>query len=141
MRILDSAPWAVLCVAAAACSPSGAQPVTEDVSPTATAVQEASSGADWTLEEVLPLSCLQVWDAYGDTPDAVTDIVITMADFSVRNRGLDFPQTEEAGMETGRAVLAGCAEDRDELLYSVVDRSVRRVTLVHRVVTEAGAEG
>ena len=88
---------------------------------------EMPEGADWDIADALPLTCLQLWEAYGENNQDVIDIVTTMAGMSVINRGLEFPQTEAAGRKLGEGILTSCKQDRNDLMYAIVDRNVRKV--------------
>ena len=89
--------------------------------------REMPENADWEIADALPLTCLQLWEAYGENNEDVIEIVTTMAGMSVINRELDFPQTEEAGRMLGERILSGCKQDRNDLMYAIVDRNVRKV--------------
>jgi hypothetical protein len=93
--------------------------------------REMPEDADWDIADALPLTCLQLWEAYGENNQDVIEIVTTMAGMSVINRELDFPQTEEAGRMLGEGVLKGCTQDRNDLMYAIVDRNVRKVVAEH----------
>lgn len=93
--------------------------------------REMPESADWDIADALPLTCLQLWEAYGENNQDVVEIVTTMAGMSVINRELDFPQTEEAGRMLGEGILKGCTQDRNDLMYAIVDRNVRKVVAEH----------
>ena len=93
--------------------------------------REMPESADWDIADALPLTCLQLWQAYGENNQDVIDIVTTMAGMSVINRELEFPQTEEAGRMLGEGILKGCTQDRNDLMYAIVDRNVRKVVAEH----------
>ena len=90
---------------------------------------EMPESADWDIADALPLTCLQLWEAYGENNQDVVEIVTTMAGMSVINRELDFPQTEAAGRMLGEGILKGCTQDRNDLMYAIVDRNVRKVVM------------
>lgn len=85
--------------------------------------------ADWDIADALPLTCLQLWQAYGEDDEDVVEIITTMAGMSVINRELEFPQTEEAGRMLGEGILESCTQDRNDLMYAIVDRNVRKVVM------------
>ena len=85
--------------------------------------------ADWDIADALPLTCLQLWQAYGEDNEDVVEIITTMAGMSVINRELEFPQTEEAGRMLGEGILESCTQDRNDLMYAIVDRNVRKVVM------------
>ena len=93
--------------------------------------REMPESADWDIADALPLTCLQLWEAYGENNQDVVEIVTTMAGMSVINRELEFPQTEEAGRMLGEGILKGCTQDRNDLMYAIVDRNVRKVVAEH----------
>ena len=92
---------------------------------------EKPADADWDIADALPLTCLQLWEAYGENDQDVVEIIPTMAGMSIVNRELDFPQTEEAGRSLGEGILKSCAQDRNDLMYAIVDRNVRKVVAEH----------
>lgn len=92
---------------------------------------EMPENADWDIADALPLTCLQMWEAYGENNEDVIEMVTTMAGMSVINRELEFPQTEEAGRMLGEGILKGCTQDRNDLMYAIVDRNVRKVVAEH----------
>jgi hypothetical protein len=95
------------------------------------------SNAPLTVEELLPMTCVQAWVAAGKRYPDMRSIVTTLAKVSLVNRDLTFPTTREAGMNAGQAIAEECKADPGALLYAVVDKQVRRLgaptTPSHRV--------
>ena len=51
----------------------------------------------------------------------------TLAEVSLANRDLTFPNTREAGFDAGKGIADDCKADPDALLFAIVDKHVRRV--------------
>lgn len=81
----------------------------------------------WAPTQVLPLTCAQAWVTSGKSYTGLLGIVETMAAVSLANRELTFPDTKEAGLDAGNGIAADCKNDPDGLLFSIVDKHVRRV--------------
>ena len=81
----------------------------------------------WKAETVLPLTCAQAWIEAGRTYPGLLAIVETLARVSLGNRDLTFPNTREAGIDAGTGIVADCKADPHALLFSIVDKHVRRI--------------
>ncbi len=81
----------------------------------------------WAATDVLPLTCAQAWEKSGRTYPKMLSIVVTLARVSLANRNLTFPDTREAGLETGKRIAADCKADPNGLLFAIVDKHVRQV--------------
>jgi hypothetical protein len=81
----------------------------------------------WKAEEALRFTCAQAWVAAGESYEGVLKIVETLAQVSLENRVLAFPDTREAGLDAGNGIARDCAADPNGLLFAIVDTHVRRV--------------
>lgn len=87
----------------------------------------ATARTAWKAEDALPLTCAQAWVESGKTYAGLLGIVKPLAIVSLANRDLEFPNTQEAGMDAGKGIIADCKADPDALLFAIVDKHVRRV--------------
>jgi hypothetical protein len=78
-----------------------------------------------TMEDVSYLTCEEVWIGVGEQDDPFFQVVELLAHHILTKREIEFPNSEEVGKAFGDAVVKNCLADRDELLYSVVSRSLR----------------
>jgi hypothetical protein len=86
----------------------------------------ATSTASWTIEEILPLTCGQAWQKSGKSVPDFVKILVAEGELSLQNRGLTLPESAHAkSQEIGKAIRQSCESDPDELLYAVVDRTLR----------------
>ncbi|BCS35006.1 hypothetical protein TBR22_A42320 [Luteitalea sp. TBR-22] len=82
---------------------------------------------EWKAADVLPLSCVQAWVVAGRSEKVFVELLLVLGSVSLENRRLTLPDLHEVGDEAGRGIAADCAADPDALLFSVVDRQVRRL--------------
>lgn len=87
----------------------------------------APSKTKWAATDVLPLTCAQAWMKAGKSYPEMLSIVVTLARVSLANRDLTFPDTREAGLETGKRIAEDCKADPNGLLFAIVDKHVRQV--------------
>jgi hypothetical protein len=71
------------------------------------------------------LTCQEVWIGVAEQDDPFFQVVELFAHHVLTRREIDFPDSEEVGKAFGDAVVKNCLDDPDELLYSVVSRSLR----------------
>src|SRR5215831_7413320 len=99
---------------------------------TAAAVGQPSkptaSKTNWSAADLLPLTCAQAWAKSRKSYSGMVSIVETLARVSLADRDLTFPNTREAGLDFGKAVVADCEGDPNGLLFAFVDKHVRRVS-------------
>jgi hypothetical protein len=81
----------------------------------------------WAATDLLPLTCAQAWAKADKTYSKMLSIVVTLARVSLANRDLTFPDTREAGLETGKRIAEDCKADPNGLLFAIVDKHVRQV--------------
>ncbi len=91
------------------------------------ASKPTNSRATLTAVQALPLTCAQAWAAAHKRYPEARAIVTTLAEVSLANRDLTFPNTREAGFDAGKGIADDCKADPDALLFAIVDKHVRRV--------------
>jgi hypothetical protein len=90
----------------------------------------ASSGStphNWTDEQILTCTVAECWQLAGKNESTFFDIVQQLAAISAQHRGLSLPDNAEAGKRAGEYIKAKAKADHDQLLYAIVDASVRHV--------------
>jgi hypothetical protein len=92
-----------------------------------------ASMADQATASPLPLDQLvtktvhEAWVASGRNEDKFLAMVQQLMELSASKRGITLPETEEAGTKAGNWIKKEARKDPDQLLYVVVDHSVRYV--------------
>ena len=81
----------------------------------------------WTTEQILTCTVSQCWQLANRDEETFFDIVQELAAISAKNRDLTLPEDEDAGRKAGEHIKARARENRDELLYAIVDEAVRQV--------------
>src|SRR5262250_3257273 len=89
--------------------------------------QSSKRQTTWTATELLPMTCAQAWVQGGKGYAGMLAIVKTLAQVSLANRDLKFPNTREAGLDAGKGIAEDCKADPQALLFAIVDKNVRRV--------------
>jgi hypothetical protein len=82
---------------------------------------------NWTNEQILTCTVAECWQLAGKTEAGFFDIVQQLAVISAQHRGLTLPETAEAGKRAGAYIKMRAKADHDQLLYAIVDASVRKV--------------
>ena len=82
-----------------------------------------------TAAQALPLTCAQAWIAADRNYARMRALVISLAKVSLVNRDLTFPNDRDAGVDAGKGIAADCKADPNGLLFAIVDKHVRRVTM------------
>lgn len=97
--------------------------------PAATITPSAGSAAahNWTEEQILTCTVSDCWQLAGKNEATFFDIVQQLAEISAETRGLTLPESAEAGKRTGEYIKAKAKADHGQLLYAIVDASVRHV--------------
>ena len=78
-----------------------------------------------TMEDVSHLSCEEIWTGVAEQDDPFFQVVELFAHHILTRREIKFPDSEGVAKAFGEAVVKNCLADTDELLYSVVSRSLR----------------
>jgi hypothetical protein len=77
------------------------------------------------MEQAVTASVREAWIIGGKTDDGFFQIVQALAELSAQKRGVTPPDTEAAGAKAGNRIRQQARKDPDQLLYVVVDHTVR----------------
>ena len=94
--------------------------------PAPSVTSENSSDAGRVSRELLTSTVHEAWLASGRNEDKFFDMVKQMAELSAHKRGVNLPDTEEAGRQMGNLIKENARRDPDQLLYAVVDTAVKQ---------------
>jgi hypothetical protein len=103
-----------------------AQSPVQAPAPTITGSGDATTH-NWTNEQILTCTVAECWQLAGKSEDGFFDIVQQLAAISAQHRGLTLPESAEAGKRAGAYIKMRAKADHDQLLYAIVDASVRKV--------------
>jgi hypothetical protein len=94
-----------------------------------TTTPSAGSAAphNWTTEQILTCTVSDCWQLAGKNETTFFDIIQQLTEISAQARGITLPDSAEAGRRAGEYIKAKAKADRGQLLYAVVDGSVRWV--------------
>jgi hypothetical protein len=112
-----------LTLAAAAIIASAQQPSAATISPSA----DSTAAHTWTTEQILTCTVSDCWQLAGKNEATFFDIVQQLAGISAQTRGLTLPDDAAAGKRAGEYIKAKAKADHGQLLYAIVDASVRKV--------------
>jgi hypothetical protein len=104
-------------------SASAQQPSAATITPSA----DSTAAHNWTKEQILTCTVSDCWQLAGKNEATFFDIVQQLAEISAETRGLALPESAEAGKHAGEYIKAKAKADHGQLLYAIVDASVRRV--------------
>jgi hypothetical protein len=95
----------------------------------ATITPDANSNAphNWTTEQILTCTVSDCWQLAGKNESTFFDIIQQLAAISAQTRGLTLPDSAAAGRRAGEYIKAKAKADHGQLLYAIVDASVRHV--------------
>jgi hypothetical protein len=95
----------------------------------ATITPSADSAAphNWTTEQILTCTVSDCWQLAGKNEATFFDIVQQLAGISAQTRGLSLPDSADAGKHAGEYIKAKAKADHGQLLYAIVDASVRKI--------------
>jgi len=79
------------------------------------------------LADAITATVAEAWKACGSDMKGMRDMVNQMTALVLQNRGLTIPDTKEAGQQFGQVLRTDMEAHPNDLLYSVVERSVRQV--------------
>ncbi len=99
------------------------QPNAATISPST----DSTAAHNWTNEQILMCTVAECWQLAGKNESSFFDIVQQLAVISAKHRGLTLPESAEAGKRAGAYIKMKAKADHDQLLYAIVDASVRRV--------------
>ena len=94
---------------------------------TITPSADSAAPHNWTTEQILTCTVSDCWQLAGKNETTFFDIIQQLAAISAQTRGLTLPDTEEAGKRTGEYIKAKAHTDHGQLLYAIVDASIRHV--------------
>ena len=78
-----------------------------------------------SMLEVSHLTCEEVWIGVAEQDDPFFEVIELFAHNILTRREIKFPDSEDVAKAFGDAVVKNCLADPDELLYSIVSRSLR----------------
>jgi hypothetical protein len=88
---------------------------------------DANEPHNWTTEQILTCTVSDCWQLSGKNEETFFDIVQQLAEISARTRGLHLPDDAAAGERAGEYIKAKARTDHGQLLYAIVDASVRKI--------------
>jgi hypothetical protein len=105
------------------------QPTSPQPKSNVTITPSADSAAphNWTTEQILTCTVSDCWQLAGRNEATFFDIIQQLAEISAQTRGLNLPDNEEAGKRAGEYIKAKAHTDHGQLLYAIVDASIRKV--------------
>jgi hypothetical protein len=109
--------------AAVTLSATAQQPSAATISPSA----DSTASHTWTTEQILTCTVSDCWQLAGKNESTFFDIVQQLAAISAQTRGLTLPDDAAAGKRAGEFIKAKAKADHGQLLYAIVDASVRKV--------------
>jgi hypothetical protein len=112
-----------LTLAAATIAASAQQPSAATITPSA----DSTAPHNWTTEQILTCTVSDCWQLASKNESTFFDIVQQLAGISAQTRGLTLPDNAEAGKRAGEYIKAKAKADHGQLLYAIVDASVRKV--------------
>jgi hypothetical protein len=114
-----------LCVtlAAAALTATAQQPSAATITPSA----NSNAPHNWTTEQILTCTVSDCWQLAGRNEATFFEIIQQLAEISAQTRGLTLPDNADAGRRAGEYIKAKAKADHGQLLYAIVDGSVRKV--------------
>ena len=99
--------------------------------PTGAAIAQtpASNPSDaphnWTTDQIITATVHQAWILSGKDETNFFEIIKQLAEISAHNRNLTLPDNPAAGRRAGAYIKTQAKADHDQLLYAIVDKSVR----------------
>jgi hypothetical protein len=88
---------------------------------------DANEPHNWTTEQILTCTVSDCWQLSGKNEETFFDIVQQLAAISAHTRGLTLPDDAAAGQRAGEYIKAKAKADHGQLLYAIVDASIRKV--------------
>jgi hypothetical protein len=92
-----------------------------------TPAADANEPHNWTTEQILTCTVSDCWQLSGKNEETFFDIVQQLAAISAHTRGLTLPDDAAAGQRAGQYIKAKAKADHGQLLYAIVDASIRKV--------------
>ena len=94
---------------------------------TITPSADSAAPHNWTTEQILTCTVSDCWQLAGKNEATFFEIIQQLAEISAQTRGLTLPDNAEAGKRTGEYIKAKARTDHGQLLYAIVDASIRKV--------------
>jgi len=104
---------------------------------TTTPSADSAAPHNWTTEQILTCTVSDCWQLAGKNEATFFDIIQQLTEISAQARGITLPDDAEAGRRAGEYIKAKAKADRGQLLYAVVDGSVRWVGKKQAAATTA----
>ena len=80
---------------------------------------------NWTNDQIITATVHHAWVLSGQNEANFFEIVKELAEISAHNRNLSLPDNPVAGRRAGAYIKEQARLDHDQLLYVIVDKSVR----------------
>jgi hypothetical protein len=112
-----------LTLAATTLAATAQQPSPATITPSA----DSTAPHNWTNEQILTCTVSDCWQLAGKNETTFFDIIQQLSVISAQTRGLTLPDTAEAGKRAGEYIRAKAKTDHGQLLYAIVDASIRKV--------------
>jgi hypothetical protein len=103
------------------------QPQSKSPATIITPAADANEPHNWTTEQILTCTVSDCWQLSGKNEETFFDIVQQLAAISAHTRGLTLPDDAAAGQRAGQYIKAKAKADHGQLLYAIVDASIRKV--------------
>ena len=87
--------------------------------------RNAEAPHNWTTDQIITATVHQAWILSGQNEENFFAIVRELAEISAHNRNLTLPDDPGAGRRAGEYIKEQARADHDQLLYDIVDKSVR----------------
>jgi hypothetical protein len=94
---------------------------------TITPSADSAAPHNWTTEQILTCTVSDCWQLAGRNEATFFDIIQQLAEISAQTRGLALPDDADSGRRTGEYIKEKARSDHGQLLYAIVDASIRKV--------------
>ncbi|MEO6802831.1 MAG: hypothetical protein ABI197_06270, partial [Granulicella sp.] len=91
----------------------------------------------WTTDQIVTATVHQAWLLADKNEANFFEIISELTEISARNRNLTLPDNPEAGKKAGEYIRKQARKDHDQLLYAIVDKSVRMTAAKNAATTAA----
>ncbi|HEY0263348.1 MAG TPA: hypothetical protein VGC07_02390 [Granulicella sp.] len=102
-----------------------AQAPAQTATPAQTSDSASSTPHNWTTEQIVTATVHQAWLLAGKDENAFFEIIQELTAISAKNRNLVLPDDAAIGKKAGEHIRKKAQADHDQLLYAIVDESVR----------------
>lgn len=82
---------------------------------------------NWTTEQIVTATVHQAWLLADKDEANFFEIISELTEISAKNRNVTLPDNPEAGKKAGNYIKKQARADHDQLLYAIVDKSVRMI--------------